>query len=183
MDNAEGFMDHLHHGGQAVGGAGGGRQQPVPCGINLLVVDPIDHVEHLLPLHGAGHNHPLHPALLKVGGQRGHRLEAAAALQHHLHTGAPPVHRREIPAVGARDSLPVNAQDFPFCGDGFPPATMDRVEFQQMPHGGCRSSGFVEMRHLHAVLPPEGTEHQPPDAAKAVDANLHQPTLADGKRL
>ena len=172
VDNAEGFMDHLHHGSQAVGGAGSRRQQPVPRGVNLLVVAPVDYVEHLLPLHRAGHNHPFHPALLDVGRQRGHRLER-------------PLHSSTISPPSARQSTAVKSSLWeqliccpPTCRAS--PSTATPSRQRPWTESNPANAPWRQPGHLHAGPPPEGAEHQPPDAAKAVDANLHQSRPVDG---
>ena len=81
--DAEVVVEHLHHGGEAVGGAGRIGDDVVIVGIVFAVVDPQHHGQ-VLATGGRGDNHllgaPIHvrPCLGRVG-------KDAGALHHHLH--------------------------------------------------------------------------------------------------
>jgi hypothetical protein len=50
---------------------------------------------------------------------------------------------------------------------------MDGIKFEQMGGCGGGASHVVYVHQLDTWATPEGPEHQPTDATKAIDANFH----------
>jgi len=146
-----------------------------------VVVDAEHHVERFgaghLPLHGAGHHHPLEPQLIEVGVEGVGGLEAAAALQHHLHAGLTPGHGGGDGVLAVGDGLLPHPEAVVVGVHGLVPAAVHRIEGQQMGGGGGITAAVVDVHDLNAGPAPEGAEHQPSDAAEAVDPDAHGPVL------
>jgi len=53
------------------------------------------------------------------------------------------------------------------------PATVNGVELEQVGGGRGVTGGVIDVDDLDAGAAPEGTEHQPADAAESVDADAH----------
>ena len=78
--DADGIVQNLGHGRQAVGGAGGGGEQVMFARLVEVVVDPHDDIERAL-FDRRGHDDFFDP-LIEVGLQGFRCLEVAAALEH-----------------------------------------------------------------------------------------------------
>ena len=178
--DAKAFLHHLHHRSQAIGGAARRRDQAVPGGVVELVVDPVHHIEGLFagdhPFHRAGHHHAAEPHLGEVGLQGLGCFELAAALEHHLHAGPLPGHGGGIAVLGVANGLLPNGEAVAggWVGvHGHRPAAMHRIKAEQVGGGGGVAAGVVDVDQLNAGAAPQGPEHQPTDAAKAIDADFH----------
>eukprot|EP01136_Pigoraptor_vietnamica_P039795 Opistho-1_new@10972 len=134
--DADGLVHHLHHGREAVGGAGGGGHDAVARGLVLRVVHTHDDVEHAPHLHRRGHDHTLRAAV-QVALDGVGREELAGALQHQVHAQIAPGNLRRR-AVGAERHPPFTDADdvFALCGDVGAPLALHAVEGQQVGGGG-----------------------------------------------
>ena len=179
----EALVHHLHHRCQAVGGAGGGGDQPVDIWIVEMVVDAEHDVEHLgagdYTLHGAGHHHAVEAHRIEIGLQGFRRLELTAAFEHHLHPGLAPGHGGGVRllaiahrGVGDDEALAVVLQTR-IRLSSLRPAAMHRIKRQQMGGGGGITGRIIDVDQFNAGPPPEGTEDEAADAPEAVDADFH----------
>jgi hypothetical protein len=76
VPDADAFVDHLHNGGEAVGGAACGCHQMVGLRVVEVVVHAIDDVQRAAVLDRGGHDH-LARARVEVGPYLGACLEHA----------------------------------------------------------------------------------------------------------
>ena len=175
--DAELLMHHLHHRRQAVGGAGGGRNQPMPLGLIELVVDTENNIQRLLTgdftLHRAGHDHPPKTWDIEVGLQGFWRFQLAAALQNHFHPCLLPGHGAGVLLLAVAEPPVDHHQVVALALRGLLPAPVHRIKTEQVRGCGRIAAAVVYMHQLYAWAAPEGSKHQAADAAKAVDANFH----------
>jgi len=182
--DADGFVHHLHHGREAVGGAGGGGHDQVPRRIVELFVHADDHIEHAIELHRRGDNDPL-SAALQVARERLGRQELAGTLQHHIDTKIAPRDFGGLRMLGIGHAAVADADRAVVFGrDRCAPAALHTVEFQQMRDGRGATLDLVQMHDIEPIararilwLPVRGThrgaKRQTPDAAHAADAYPH----------
>ena len=64
-----------------------------------------------------------------------------------------------------------------------PPATMNRIEFEQMCCGGGISAWIIHVHKLDPRSSPQGTKDEPSDATKPVDSNSHRTARTRGEVL
>ena len=83
MADTECLVDDLHHGREAVGGAGCRRDDRVIGGIIEMMVDADDDVENVVLLDRRRHDHPPGSAL-QMPVERRVVQELAAAFEHHV---------------------------------------------------------------------------------------------------
>ena len=175
---------HLHHRGQAVGGATGSGDDVVDCRVIQVVVDPHHDVQHAAYLDRSGHDHALGPTV-QMALQRFGREEFAGAFQHHVHTQLAPgnlggggvLRKTQLPAI---DADAVGA----FGCNVTAPAALHGVELHQMGGGLGVALDFIQMHHLQAIAGAGvivralhraecGAQRQPAHAAHAVDTDSH----------
>ncbi len=161
-------MDHLDHGGEAVGGAGGGSDQRLRPVIEV-VVDAIDDVQRAAVLDRGGDDDLLDPGL-EVGGEFGGGLEDAGAVDHDIDAGEG--QRRDRLLMGEGDGLAVQDQRVFGGGDGGAPTAVDRVEFHQQCVLCGIACGVVQEDDVAARTGVDQvTQDQFADAAKAVEGD------------
>ena len=91
VPDADRLVNHLHHRREAVGGAGGRGQQPVPRRVVELVVDADDDVERGCVLDRRRDDDALHAAI-EIGLQLIRLEEFAGAFQHDVAAEIAPGH-------------------------------------------------------------------------------------------
>ncbi len=111
------------------------------------------------------------PAISPLTGQATTTL--AAAFEHQLHARLPPGHRGGLLLLGVRDGLAAHKEAARIGLHRLLPAAMDGIEGQQVRGGVGVAAGVVDVHQLDAGPAPEGAEHQPTNAAEAVDADAH----------
>ena len=81
--DADGFVQHLHHRRQAVGGAGCRGEQAMLPWLIEMIVDTDDNIERASLLHRGGDDHALHAAS-EVAVELLGLEEFAGAFEHHI---------------------------------------------------------------------------------------------------
>ena len=67
------------------------------------------------------------------------------------------------------------------AGDVPIPATVDRIEFEQMRCRRSITGGIIDVHQFDAGAPPKGPKHQTPDPTKPINPNLHNNVLIQEK--
>ncbi|MNH29226.1 hypothetical protein D3C79_894440 [compost metagenome] len=152
MLDAELLVDHLHHGRQAVGGAGGRRHYGVLRLVIKMVVDPHHHIEHPLLLDRCRDHDPLHP-LRQISIEQRLGFHLAGGLDHHVTTR--PVSLTDLFVAGAEDAMIADHHLVPIAAGFMVPAAMDGIEGDEV----CQRSGIagrvIDAHKLH-IRPVEG---------------------------
>ena len=178
------LVDDLHHGCEAVGGAGGGGDDRMLGRIVEMVVHADHGVQHIGLLHGSRDDHPLRAALqMPVEGRTGQEL--AGAFENHVHAQVAPRDFGGGGQGGEAEPLFADADRvLAFDRKLVAPAALHRVELEEMRHGGGAALDLVHMHDVQPVVPPRiilaafrptqgRPEGQAADAAHAVDADTH----------
>ena len=127
-----------------------------------LLIDAVDDIERFLTgddaLDRASHHHTLQANLIEVGVEGLRCLDRAAGLQHHLHTAFTPGHDGGILLRGPGQSGTLHAEANGAAGDVPIPATVDRIEFEQMRCRRSITGGIIDVHQFDAGAPPKGPE-------------------------
>ena len=167
--DAEVLQQHLGEGSQAVGGAGGVRDDVVHLGVVLVVVDAHDDGD-VLVLGRAG-NDDLLGAGIQVLLRQLAGLEDAGGLYDHIHTQLAPGQVRRI-AVGKHGHvLAIHHQAVIRHFDIKIADAVDGVVLQQVSSGGFVAQ-IVDGDHLDRGIVGHGAEDEASDATESVDAYL-----------
>ena len=171
---AHSLVDHLHHGRQAIGGAGSRRHDAVHGGVEQVVVHPDHGVQHALLLHRRRHHHARH-ALLQIRLQLRRLAELAGGLQHHVAAG--PIGLGDLLVARDWNCTPFDQQVVAVMPHLAMPATMHGIEVQQVrQRGGIRRRvidlGEGQFRANGRVVQ-RGPQGEPAHAAEAVDADAY----------
>ena len=142
VPDAEALVDHLHHRGEAVGGAGGRRDDPVPGGVIGALVHAEDDVRGGAVLD-RGRDHDAFDACREIGRERGLGLEDAGAVDDHVDA----VERQLAQVLRADERQPraVDGDAARVMGELGVPAPVDGVELEQVR---------VHLRVAHRVVDP-----------------------------
>ena len=167
--DAEVLQQHLGEGSQAVGGAGGVRDDVVHLGVVLVVVDAHDDGD-VLVLGRAG-NDDLLGAGIQVLLRQLAGLEDAGGLHDDVDPQLAPgqVHRIAIGEHG--HVLAVNHQGVFHFLDIEVADAVDGIVLQQVSSGGLVAQ-IVDGDHLDRGIVGHGAEHEATDATESVDAYL-----------
>ena len=180
-------MHHLHNGRQAIGGAGRGRQQAMTTRVIEVIIDAVHDVEGLFTSHftldRATHDHPPQPDVVEVRGEGLWGLDHPAGFKNHLHTAGLPGHSRDVLLPRPRQHGTIHREAIGAGADVAPPATMNRIEFEQMCCGGGISAWIIHVHKLDPRSSPQGTKDEPSDATKTVDSNSHRTSRKRGAVL
>ena len=165
MFDPQRLMDDLHHRGEAIGRAACRRDDPVAGRVIDIVIDAIDDIGRIPVFYRGRDNHFFHPRF-EIGGEFCLGLEDAGAVDHHIH----PVERQRAEVVRADEGQAgaVDRHAVGVMGEIGLPASMHRVEFQQMG---------MHFRVAHRVVDPcnlgplfqQRFQGELADTAKAVD--------------
>ncbi|MNC02826.1 hypothetical protein D3C75_502100 [compost metagenome] len=150
--DAQLFVDHLHHGRQAVGGTGGRRHYGMLRLVVEVVVDPHDDVQDTLFLDRSGHHDPLHP-LRQISVQQRLGFHLAGSLDHHITVR--PVGLTDLFVASAEDAMVAYHHLVPLGAGFMMPAAMDGIEGDEVCQGGGIPSRVIDAHKLH-IRPVEG---------------------------
>ncbi|MNY19374.1 hypothetical protein D3C86_1528050 [compost metagenome] len=150
--DAQLFVDHLHHGRQAVGGTGGSRHYGMLRLVVEVVVDPHDDVQDTLFLDRSCHHDPLNP-LLQISIEQGLGFHLAGSLDHHITTG--PVGLAYLLVASAEDTMVTDHHLVPIAAGFMMPAAMDGIEGDEVCQRGGIASRVIDAHKLH-IRPVEG---------------------------
>ena len=152
VPDAEVLVDHLHHGCQAVGSAGGCGHYGVQRLVVEVMVDPHDDVEDPLLLDRCRDHDPLHP-LRQISVKQGLGLHLAGGLDHHVTAG--PVGLAYLLVAGAEDAVGAYHHLVPLATGLMVPASVDRIEGDEVCQRGGIASRVIDAHKLH-IRPVEG---------------------------
>ena len=163
--NAEGVVDHLDHGGEAVGGAGrAGHVSHV--GLVIVGVDSHDDGGGLV-LGGGGEDDLLHAGLdvglAGLGGEEG-----AGGLAEVLHSEVLPWDLLRLAGVGGLDTLAVDDEVLAVHLQRALPSAVNGVVFELVGHVVGVSSGVDSLEAGPRVLDHD-TGHKTTDTSESVD--------------
>ena len=184
MPDPNRFMHHLHHGGEAIGGAGCGGDNRVPRGIIQRIIHANHDIQHRCFLDRCSDNHALRPTI-KMPAQGGFGQEFAAAFQHQINTNITPGNGTRRCMFRKTDAFLTNAQSIRAVGaDRCAPAALHAIKTQQMR--SCRNAA-LDFIHMHNIQPIGAAriilttlrrakgraKRQPANAAHAINADPH----------
>ena len=163
MPDADRLMQDLHHRREAVRGAGGGGDDPVPRRVIAVIVDTMDDIGGLCVLHRGGDDH-LPDTRREIGFQRRRAFKGAGAVDDDID----PLQgqRGQVPCADEGQARAVDGHAVRVMGDVSPPAPMHAVEFQQMR---------VHRRIAHRVVDPG---HPRPPLQQRFQRKLAHPAKA-----
>ena len=149
--DAERFMHDLNDRREAIGGAGGRRQQPMLARVIAVIIDADHDVERRRILDRRRDDDAAHAAI-EIALQLIRFQKFAGAFEHDLNAEITPWHfagHRRIRETNA----PVADQDraVAIAADVLPPAAMQAVEFEQMGGHAGIALHFVDMHDLEPI--------------------------------
>ena len=166
---AEGFVDHLDDGRDAVGGAGGVGDDVIGGGIVKIVVAAHNDVEDAF--FDGGGDDDFFDAGVEVGLQAFGVTEGSGTLENNVDAGPVDFRRMVFGSVG--ESLALDEDGVGGAGNVAIPAAVDGVEFEEV---GCRFGvglGVVEADKFEFGIIEGGAEDEATDTAKTVDGDFH----------
>jgi hypothetical protein len=177
---AEGVVQHLDHGGQAVGRARGVRDDVVAGRVVRLVVHA-QHQRDVGPLGGRGDDD-----LLRAGRQmlRGAVAvgELAGALEHHVDAQVLPRQRAGVLAGEHLEFVAVDGDAVGAAGDGGTEVAQHRIVLEQMRQGlGIRE--VVDAHEIDLVIGKRRAHDVAPDPAEPVDAYSDRHVASSSRRV
>ena len=171
MHDADLLVYHLDHRRQAVGGAGGRRDQMVLGRVVQVVIDAVHDVQCAF---GRCSNNDLLYPLIEIGLQRlGLFVMLAGRLDHDV--TARPVGFADGRIAAVCDLLATDDHCVAIGTAFFGPGAMHRVELEQVCRTGCIGRDLVHLDDGDTFPFPTGTNTKTTHAAEAVDtyANCH----------
>src|SRR5690554_4556969 len=167
--DAQFLVDDLHYRRQAVGGAGGRRNDAVIGRLEDVFVHAHDNILGARLFHRGGHHHPLH-TLIQVALQHGNFLVHATGLDHQVATR--PVGIGNGFVVSHADALAVNHHLIAIGGGFVVPAAMHAVKVQQVRQRVGVSPRVVDGHKFQLRPTPGGPQSQTANATKSVNTYL-----------
>ncbi|MNI63921.1 hypothetical protein D3C73_1193330 [compost metagenome] len=180
MADAQVLVNHLDHRGQAVGGARSGGDDTVLRRVEQVLVDAHHHVQCAFLLHWSADHHTF-DALIQVGLEHGYRLHLAAGLDDQV--AARPVCVRDGLVRGDLEALAFDHYRVAFCAGFTVPASVDRIEVDQMGMGLGVTGRVIDLHKLEFWPVPGRAKRQATNTAKPIDTYFDSHVLVLGSRL
>lgn len=173
---AEGLVDHLDDGRDAVGGAGGVGDDVIGGGVVEFVVAAHDDVEDTF--FDGGGDDDFFDAGVEVGLQAFGIAEGAGAFEDDVDAGPVGFGRMVIGCVG--EGLSVDEDGVVGVGNVAVPAAMHGVEFEEVGRGFGVGFGIVESDKFEFGIIEGSAEDEATDTAKSVDGDFHMRVMMTG---
>ena len=173
VPDAQPCVHDFDHRRQTVGGTGCGGDDPVPVGIVLIMVYAVDNVQR--GLRKRRRNQHLLYALVEVRLQRRLALEFAGTIQEQIDAPAAPIHIAWPVKTRIANAPAIDNQAIRIRLHLMLPATVHRIELQQMRHTECVAADLVDVNDLIIRRLPARAQAEPAHTSEAVnpDANSH----------
>lgn len=173
---AEGLVDHLDDGRDAVGCAGGVGDDVIGGGAVESVVAAHDDIEDTF--FDGGGDDDFFDAGVEVGLQAFGVAEGAGAFEDDVDAGPVDFGRMVLGSVG--ESLAVDEDGVLGAGNIAIPAAVDGVEFEEVGCGFGVGFGIVEADKFEFGIIEGGAEDEATDTAKSVDGDFHRRFMMTG---
>ncbi|MNN11671.1 hypothetical protein D3C81_1246370 [compost metagenome] len=145
-----------------------------------MLVDAHHHVQCAFLLHWSADHHTF-DALIQVGLEHGYRLHLAAGLDDQV--AARPVGVRDGLVGGDLDALALDHYRVALCAGFTVPASVDRIEVDQMGMGLGVTGRVIDLHKLEFRPVPGGAKRQATNTAKPIDTYFDSHVLVLESRL